>query len=239
MSAVNETLVREYLEGLGFLTHMPRKYQALLRARGPDEENDLLVWNPSAPLGEAPEAGIWTGHDLRRVRAAQVSICGWHTSTLSRAVMELSPELFRFLETEPVRAAERILGPGPIAKVFVLPHLPADSDLRREAVAYLLDRGVTGIVSFRTILQELSGMADEQRFYDRSDTLQLLRLMKIYDLFKSPQMELFRPRVKAERLRKSDARRAAADDAQPEPRARTRNPDPGDGSGSPAPEVSE
>ncbi|MBP7274981.1 MAG: hypothetical protein KBA51_02125 [Kiritimatiellae bacterium] len=220
MSAVNETLVREYLEGLGFLTYLPRKYQALLRARSPDEENDLLVWNPSAPLGDEPEPGIWTGRDLRRVRAAQVSICGWHTSTLSRAVMELSPELFRFLEADPVRAAERVLGPGTIAKVFVLPHLPADSDLRREAVAYLLDRGVTGIVSFRTILQELAGMADEQRFYDRSDTLQLLRLMKIYDLFKSPQLEFFRPRVKAERLRKSDTRRAGADAAPTEPKAR-------------------
>ena len=209
MSAVNETLVREYFEGLGFLVHMPRKYQALLRARSPDEENDLLVWNPAAPLGEGPDRGIWTGTDLRRVRAAQVSVCGWHTSTLSRAVMELSPELFRFLDAEPVKAAEKILGPGPIAKIFVLPHLPADTELRREAVAYLMDRGVTGIVSFRTVLQELSGMADEQRFYDRSDILQLLRLIKIYDLFKSPQMELFRPRVKAERLRKSEPRRAA------------------------------
>jgi hypothetical protein len=224
MSAVNERLVRAYLEGLGFLVRMPRRYQVIARARRPEEEIDLLGLHPHPASGGMPAPGVWTGIELRRARAVLVAVCGWHTETFTPAVIEQAPELFRFLEPDAVAAAERALGGGPVARVFVLPGLSADARLRDDALAALRDRGVDGVVSFRTVLLELAGMADEQRHYDRSDLMQVLRLMKIYDLFKSPQQELFRPRARTER----PARRARAARAK---NAETPPPADGDASG--------
>lgn len=216
MSAVNERLVSEYLEGLGFLVQMPRKYQVIARARRPEEESDLLALNPHPSAGGPPAPGVWTGIELRRARAVQVAVCGWHTETFTPAVIEQAPELFRFLESDAAAAAERALGGGPVARVFVLPGLSADPRLRDDALAALRDRGVDGVVSFRTVLLELAGMADEQRHYDRSDQMQVLRLMKIYDLFKSPQQDLFRSRARSERPPRR-ARAARTEDATETP----------------------
>lgn len=200
MSAVSEALVREYLEGLGFLVQMPRKYQVIARARRPDEEIDLIGWNPSAS-GEKPEPGLWTGVELRRVRAVAVAVRGWHTESFSSAMLEATPELFRFVEDESVRPAAERLGTEKMAKILCVPGFSGDARQRDAALAVMRERGVDGVIAFRTILVELAGMAEEHCHYDRSDLLQLLRLLKIYDLMKSPQLELFRPRVKAERMR--------------------------------------
>ena len=48
MSAVNEAIVREYFESLGFLVRQPRKYQVSARPKHIEEEVDLLVVNPAA-----------------------------------------------------------------------------------------------------------------------------------------------------------------------------------------------
>jgi hypothetical protein len=58
-------------------------------------------------------------------------------------------------------------------------------------VALLKERGVDGIISFRTILQELISRVEVNRNYRKSDTLQMIRILKNYDLLKDPQMDLF------------------------------------------------
>jgi hypothetical protein len=55
----------------------------------------------------------------------------------------------------------------------------------------LKERGVDGIISFRTILQELIGRIEINRNYRKSDTLQIMRILKNYDLLKEPQLDLF------------------------------------------------
>ena len=49
MASVNEQLVRDYLESLGYLLRQPRKYQVIARGKEPFEEADWLGVNPAVP----------------------------------------------------------------------------------------------------------------------------------------------------------------------------------------------
>jgi len=196
LAAVSEWIAREYFETLGFLVNQPTKYQVAARPKRAEEEFDLLVINPHGG-GPLPEPGIWNADSLKQVPRAVVAVRGWHTDRFSPAVLETSPEVFRFLEDEAVTEATRLMGPGPLAKVLCLPGLPATRDLELRSLEILRQRGVDGILSFRTMLLELAQRVDVNRNYDQSDLLQVIRLMKHYDLLKDPQLELFgrgRPR---------------------------------------------
>lgn len=207
MSAVNDWIVREYFEALGFLVQQPHKYQVLSRSKRPDEEMDLIAFNPHAS-GKPPPPGLWGAAEVKHVRAAVVGIHGWHTKRISAAEVDLYPELFRFAEDDVARQAERLLGRGPVTRILCLPELPASVDMRTRTLEKIRQRGVDGVLVFRTILLELSAMTDVNRLYEKSDILQLLRILKTYGLLRGAQMELFKPQPRR-------ARRPGGDEEPP------------------------
>lgn len=192
MSAVNEHIVREYFESLGFLVLQPRKYVVAARPKRSDEEIDLVVVNPAAQAQTLTDRMIWNSTDLRGVQRAIVRILGWHTDRFSPAVLETSPEVFRFADPESVRRVARQFGEGPIAKILCLPGFSPSDEIRQRTLGMLHDRGIDGILSFPTMLQELIASLEVSKSYEKSDLLQTLRILKNYDLLKGPQMELFR-----------------------------------------------
>jgi len=205
MASVNESLVREYFEQLGFLVQQPCKYQVIARAKRPAEDVDFLVWRPgAATVAALPPPGVWTGAELRRVPRAAVSVRGWHTDRFSAGLIESSPDLCRFVQPEALRFAEREMGPGPIAHILVAPALPTDRGGRERALARLRAAGVEGVVLFRSLLTELAADVDANANYEKSDVLQLLRILKAHHLLREPQLELF-----ASPRRRSSVRRAA------------------------------
>ena len=54
----------------------------------------------------------------------------------------------------------------------------------------LKERGVDAIISFRSMLLDLIEKTEINRNYGKSDTLQVIRILKNYDLLKDAQMEL-------------------------------------------------
>jgi hypothetical protein len=50
------------------------------------------------------------------------------------------------------------------------------------------------VIPFCVMLTDLIGQVEVNRNYDKSDLLQILRILKIYGYFKEPQLELFKPR---------------------------------------------
>jgi hypothetical protein len=212
MSAVSEAIVRDYLEGLGFAVLQPRKYQVVARAKRPDEEIDLLAWNPNA-TGGAPEPGVWTGADLRCVRAMVVGIRGWHTERFSPSTLESSPDVLRIGAPDVLKEAARRLGVETVTPVLCLPGLPASLDLQRRALSMIRESGIAGVLPFRTILLELSGMVRSHFVYDQSDVMQLMRILKSYGLLRSAQMDLFRTRRKSAKVRDEEVEDDASADA--------------------------
>ncbi len=84
--------------------------------------------------------------------------------------------------------------PDDFAKILVLPALPTQEPFRSQSVELLKARGVDGILSFRAILLDLIDKVEVNRSYRKSDTLEVLRILKNYDLLRDPQMDLLPPR---------------------------------------------
>ena len=193
--AVSESIVREYLEGLGFLVQQPHKYLVMARAKRPAEEVDFLALHPLAgPAPERPEPArmVVAGAQLRELPRAMVSLRGWHTDRITPATLETAPEIYRFTEDSAVRDAERQLGTGSLAKVLCLPGLPATPALAHQTLARLREKGVDYVVLFPTMLRELIRQVAVSKNYEKSDLLQTLRILKSYELLKDEQLELFR-----------------------------------------------
>ena len=200
MSAIDEGIVREYFEHNGFLVRQVHKYVVQSRKKSSDEELiDLLVLNPAFVRGgRRPDFFIFTS-ELQYIHRAMLSVKGWHTNVFTPATLRSSPDIFRFLEKNVEKEAGRQLPLGleepdagdELLKILVVPGLPSQEPYRSQSVTMLQERGVDGIISFRTMLQELISRIEVNRNYRMSDTLQLIRILKNYDLLKDTQMDLF------------------------------------------------
>ena len=194
MSSVNESVVREYFEMLGYFVIQPRKYIRQGRQKLPVEELDLLVTDPHLDEQCLPDHMVWSTEDLAGVARAVVGVRGWHTERFYVSTFEQMPEILRFVEDAPIHSAEKLLGSGPVAKILCLPKLPSSGALKKQTIRVLKEKGVDGVISFRTILTELVARVDKGRNYEKSDLLQMIRLLKSYDLVRTSQMELFEKR---------------------------------------------
>ncbi|MGD0813088.1 MAG: hypothetical protein ABSA83_05750 [Verrucomicrobiota bacterium] len=192
MAAVSETIVREYFELHGFLTRQDRKYSG----RGKQEKDgiDFFVWNPQTRDGQSPVPFIiLTAEDLAAVKRAIVVVRGWHTESFGPALLENSPEMFRFVEPAVFEQAARSFSPdaAPL-KILVVPALAQTAAAREQSIRVLRAKGIDAVIPFRAMLADLIARTEVNRNYDKSDLLQIIRVLKNYEFLKEPQMELFR-----------------------------------------------
>ena len=191
MAAVSETIVREYFELHGFFVRQQRKYVAPTRRE--DEEIDFFVINPQAVAKGGSLPFVLTSTDLPAIARAVVVVKGWHTESFSTAVLANAPEIFRFVEpTVFLRAARAFGGDGPPAKILVVPALPQGEEARAQSIDLLRSKGVDAVIPFHTMLTDLIGQIEVNRNYQKSDLLQIIRILKNYDFFREPQLELFK-----------------------------------------------
>jgi hypothetical protein len=201
MAAVNETIVREYLELHELLVRQYRKHVA--PAGREDDDIDFFVYNPQ-PQSHAGELPFVLGSaDMPFIHRAIVVIKAWHSEVFSPALLTHAAELFRFLEKRIFEQAVRDFGKeGSLLKILVVPALPQDNQARDQSIAILRSRGLDAVISYRTMLAELVSRVEPNRNYQKSDLLQLIRILKNYDFFKEQQMELFKPRRRSARSAK-------------------------------------
>jgi hypothetical protein len=192
MSAVGESIVREFFESHGFLVSQQRKYAVVARQKTADEEIDFVVFNPRAEAGAGPPNFVLGLEDLRRVARAIVVVKPWHTERFGPSVIS-HKTLLRFVEKQSLNAAEKLVGheDGPLLKLIVVPELPASESLKSKAIEMLRAAGVDGVIVFRTMLLSLIASVETNRNYSKSDLLQIIRLLKLYHLVREPQLELF------------------------------------------------
>ncbi len=188
--AVSETIVREFFELHGFFVRQNRKHIAPKRE---DDEIDFYVHNPSGPAeGQEVSFVLEAALDLACLTRAVVVVKAWHTEVFTQAVLAHAPEMFRFAGPETfARATEAFGGPGPLTKILVVPALPASGVARQQSIDLLKSKGIDAVIPFRTMLSELIEHIEVNRNYQKSDLLQVIRILKNYDLFAPPQLELF------------------------------------------------
>ncbi len=193
MSAVSEWIAREYFEAHGFFVRQPTKYTVAARSKHADEEVNLIIFNPQHAGGEFNTSELtWTGERLANVRCAMVGVRGWHTDRISPAVLEQNPEIYRFANDEVMAQMTEELASGPVAKILCLSGFAATPDLHQDALARLREEGIDGVMTFRTMLLELAKSVDATKNYEKSDLLQIMRILKAYDLLKDAQLDLFK-----------------------------------------------
>jgi hypothetical protein len=207
MSGFDENIVREYFELNGFFVRQLRKYAVQSRSKRTDEEIDLVVYNPHPKAVEGSAGFQLFSRDIERIQRAVVVVKGWHTSRFTPSMLKSGRRVFDFLKTDVIQQAgdlfdftddEQVVdeegvadSPQRVTRILVLPSLPANDAYRSESISMLRERGVDGILTFGTILENLIRRVEVNRSYQKSELLQLMRILKIYDLVKDPQMQLF------------------------------------------------
>ena len=124
-----------------------------------------------------------------------VVVKGWHTETFSPSRLASSPEIFRFVEPGILKQGRQFFGgdgstdqdPGGAG-------FASGSQARTQSLDLLRSKGVDAVISFRVMLTDLIQQVEVNRNYQKSDLLQILRILKIHGYFKEPQLELFKPR---------------------------------------------
>jgi hypothetical protein len=199
MSAVSETIVREYFELHGFLVRQQRKYVA--PTRGDDDEVDFFVFNPKCRQTTSGNF-VLASSDLERVCKAVVVIKAWHTETFSPTVLTHAPEIFRFVDPTVFKHASQTFGEdGSVLKILIVPALPHTAEARQQSIDLLRAKGVDAVIPFRTMLADLIDRIETNRNYQKSDLLQTLRILKNYELFRDAQLEFFKPPRKRSKVR--------------------------------------
>ena len=203
MAGFDENIVREYFELNGFFVRQLRKYLVQSRKKRADEEIDLVVYNPNAPIDGVPAGFQLFSADMAKIRRAIVVVKAWHTSRFTPAMLKSSSRVFDFLKKEVLNKAEsyfsfdesevdpEVVVSGGFTKILVLPSLPTSDPQRTESIELLKEQGVDGIITFSTILENLLRNVEVNHSYQKSDLLQMMRILKIYDMVKEPQMNLF------------------------------------------------
>jgi hypothetical protein len=207
MSAIDEGIVREYFEQNGFLVRQVRKYQVQARRKTGDEEVDLVVYNPAYKRGPRRPEFFLFANELAYIHRAIVVVKGWHTGRFTPNMLKSSPEIFRFLEENVLKEVTRFFPvdaeePGnaeDVTKILVLPSLPTAEPFRSQSVAMLKEHGVDGIISFRSMLLDIIDRVEINKSYGKSDTLQVIRILKNYDLLKDAQLDLLAERQPGQR----------------------------------------
>ena len=195
MSSVSETIVREYFELHEFLVRQHRKYIA--PNRRDEDDIDFFVLNPHPQKREPEIPFVLASVDLEFIERAIVVVKGWHTETFSSARLAHAPEIFRFVEPRVFQQAVRAFGKdSALLKILVVPALPHDAQAREQSVALLRSKGVDAVIPFHVMLADLVEHIEVNRNYQKSDLLQMIRILKNYDFFKEPQLELFKSKRK-------------------------------------------
>lgn len=204
MAGFDEMIVREYFELHGFMVRQLRKYQTSSRKKLAEEEIALYISNLStASRLREPNFLLFTS-ELVHIERAVVAVIGWHTQTrFTPSMLNKSSEIFSFLQKHVLKLTEDFFdgtgadelstpGTAKLYRILVLPGLPTAEPHRSQSIELLKEKGVDAIISFRAMLIDILDNVEADRNYTKSDALQILRILKNYDLVKAPQMELFK-----------------------------------------------
>ena len=199
MSGFDENIVREYFELHGFLVRQVRKYQVQSRRKVAEEEIDLIVYNPTYAADVREPNFLLFASELPYIHRAVVVVKAWHTiHKFTPNLLKSSSEILKFLEKSVSKNIEGSFTDAQeekgvdLKRILVLPGLPTTEPYRSESIQLLRDKGVDGIISFRAMLLDIIQKVEVNRSYQKSVFLQILRVLKNYDLVKDSQVGLFR-----------------------------------------------
>jgi len=148
------------------------------------------------PLGERFQL---FSSDLSGLAMAVVVFFGWSTPGLHLQVFQSGARYRSWIRNEVLPAfkasidasAEQSGPQGSPLKVILLPGLPAVEPYRQECIDLLKEAGAEALYSFKTLLESLVGQVHPTPEVASTTITELIRLLKVHDLVRPPQMDLF------------------------------------------------
>lgn len=189
MTDTNTRIVREFLEAHQFSVLTNRKFQ-LQKAEPPGRYSiDIMAANLQYTEPKTPLPMKLNAEHMKFLPNVIVDVKGWHGSRFSPSVVHSTPELFYFVSPSATEYARSVFGDAPFKSLLVVSEISGVEPIRLKTEELLREGGVDHIIEFPTILGFLISYVEINVNYVESDTLQLLRLLKRYDLVKGLQLE--------------------------------------------------
>ena len=172
-------ILKSYLEAKGYPTRLCVNGEETLEAYK-RERFDFCILDVMMPVKD----GFTVAKEIRGMNK-DIPILFLTAKSLQEDVLK---EVERYFPVDP---GEPGVGKD-LLKILVLPGLPTAEPFKSESVRLLKEKGVDAILSFRSILIDLVNRVEVNKSYRKSDTLQVLRLLKNYDLLQDTQLDLFK-----------------------------------------------
>lgn len=189
MTDTNIKLVREFLEAHHFSVLTNRKFH-LQKAEPTGPYNiDLLARNMQYVEPETEVPVRLRAEHMRHLPNVIVDVKGRHSDRLS-SYHVAAPEMFYFVSPNALEHARMLFGGAPFKSILVISEAPATEAVWHKMERVLRENGVDHVLEFPTLLSFLIDHVEVNLNYVESETLQLLRLLKRYNLVKGLQLEL-------------------------------------------------
>jgi len=199
MISVDSSVVREYFEMNGFLVRSLPLLPLPARSKRSEAVIRLMIYNPAFKAENRKPNPLLFASELPLVQRALVTVKSQHSPKISAGTVRSSAEIAKFLQKEVCKQADTLFAVDKretehmehFLKILVIPSLPTHEPHKSKSVEILNKAGIDAILSFRSMLQAIVGKVEMNLSCPRSDLLHTVQLLKIYDMIKSPQLELF------------------------------------------------
>ena len=164
----------------------------------------LMINKPEAEKEQSITNFQLFSADMESIKQAVVVVRSWYLSEFSPELLKSSSKLFNFLKKNVFNQSEEYFSKesfendkiwesisNSYSNIIVLPGLPSNDPHRSESIEILKANGIDGIITYSTVLESLLRQVQANIIYQKSDLLQLMRILKIYNMVKDPQMTLF------------------------------------------------
>ena len=143
-----------------------------------------------------PEHGNYSfqlfASDIPKIEKAQVLIRSHHSQKTNLKMLKSSAKLFALIKKDiNTFANDKPFSPESSFNILVTPGFPTDTEQRNDLEKELKLYNVDYVLSYRTVFENILKEIDLNQKYAKDSPLEILRLLKIYDLIKGPQLELF------------------------------------------------
>jgi len=176
---------------------MPLRKGRSQSKRSREDGVDLYARNMRFVEGEREPSFLLFSSELKHLKSALICVKGWHGDKAALANMTNGADMLKYVEGNVLKKVEkwfefenwRELG-DPVfpKKILVAPAFPTQEVYRARILSSLKERGVDGILSFKSILLDIIDRVDTRNIYPGSNLLQLVRTLKTFDLVKDSQM---------------------------------------------------
>jgi hypothetical protein len=194
-------LVEAYFESNGFLVRQVVSTDSLSVRKRYVPLQTMAIFNPIV-VNNANSLGfrLYTS-DLRNIRSGIVSLLGWGNSEFANGMLNNDAMLVKYFKKElkdnriessfSENPTNSQIGMGSFLRLLIVPALPRSESKISEVFSMLQKIQVDGVLTLRSILENLLKQSDSVNSKLGKPFFQLINLLKAYELAREPQLEMF------------------------------------------------